>query len=91
MASERKNVPVGWATSGRITAVADTAVLMTNTSDSDIFFAFTDGDALPTLDIHFGHKFSPGETRGLTLTTGLRLWIGCRRAPVEITITQVNA
>lgn len=78
MATTRLTVQSDWDATARITASADTAVVMTNTEPYDLRFAITDNDTAPAFAPTLGHVLTTrtGERQiGLSLKSGERLWL----------------
>lgn len=95
----RMTIQAGWNASARITAAADTAVLIRNTdSRHHLYWNKTDDDNppayLPGLS-PIVPQFSPFDPQasqyGLTLRAGERLWLAGVDGPFDVTIVTGGA
>ncbi len=91
MASSRLTIPSNWSTSGRISAVGDTAVRIVNTSDDvALYVAKMDDDTLPPFSVDLGDKIQPAwsddNTYDITLKDGERLFLATAGDPSDVTV-----
>jgi len=95
MATARVTVAAAWGASPDITASADTAVLIRNTTTSYLFFAITLSDTAPAFVEGEGHQVRPSWSNesevSLVLKNGERLWMAMPEGPKDITLTTGDA
>jgi len=92
MATSRLSLSQSWSAGGRITASADTALLVRNTNgQSRVFYALTAGDTAPSFSEELGHIILPYQTMSITLRTGERIWFASEEYDFGITVTEGDA
>lgn len=79
------SVSRGWGATPFVTATAETAVAVANTSNKVIRYAITSDDTAPTPSPVYGLPIAAADAVGITLSTGERLWIAAPFAAEDTT------
>ncbi|WP_425102165.1 hypothetical protein [Tropicibacter sp. S64] len=88
MATQRFQAGGGaWSASSRITAQDGTAVLVTNTTTQDVYWAITEDDAAPAFAVHHGHPVAALASQSFELLDGERLWLAASGTEATLTLT----